>query len=435
MIMTHEFGHVRWDLPSDRLTEKYPAVANNELALAFYRMMREWVVDARLTDAGLDIRPSSNLLDWHAMPDPARLDADVIARAWMQWYYRSQHPDVTDGCRSYVSECWALIDDDGRQLLAEAYNATMSALYDDDVSANYAVKLADYFGRPDQAVVEPDRPPESAAACQRRRDARRQEQTREDTRNMLEDLTRSERQRERELRDQVDPDHAKSQEFKVGVIRNRRNEIIDIPRQSIQIHRHLDGRSRGVRVKDPLGLRTHGAVPTVTENIRTGGAIFREAPRGTGTILIDVSSSMAWDDDELRAAIESAPNLTVAGYARHDAVGRMLCIVAHGGRMSYHPPCAGGGYNGGTDIPALLWLERQPSPRIIVSDGEYIPPSLAEWSGSDSDYREICTTIMRRAGIMRAPTMRDAVRYLSGKVARMSVGDDTYKPAPVRRRR
>lgn len=445
LVLIHEQGHVRWDLPLAQLEQVFPAV-QLPYVLPFYRMLREWVVDKRLTAVGLDIRPSANLLDWSQMADPATMPLDALARTWMQWYYRSLHPSTAQECQLYVKECWSLLAPPDRDLLERAYQEIGADIWDDQRSEVWAVKLAQHFAPPPPPPAPVAKPPErqdaqlararaEVSAAQRARTAQQARQAdaaqslqRYDPAQALADS----QQVAFEPTDALDDDgrDVAGVVYGNGAPDGSRGAGTTDTYRTIRVHRHLDTRRPGRRIKDPIGVRTFGAVPTHTEYVRMGGAIFKESPRPTGAILLDVSLSMQWTEDQLREALRIAPNLVVAGYANSSRVGCMLCVIAERGRTSHSVPCATGGQNDGSDLAALLWLARQPEPRVVVSDGAFYGRALPSTS-----YCAVCCAIMRRHRIVRVASMDDALSWLRRKLTPVSAGDDSVPPTPQRRRR
>lgn len=437
LILIHEEGHILWDLPSDQLLAAFPAVTLPYVA-EFYRMLREWVIDARLTAHVEDIRPSTNLKDWSNVSDPSGYPLDAIARQWMQWYYRSLHPAVCQEAKLHVAELWSLIDPKGQQLLTDAYKAIMADLLDDTVSETHAVILAGHFAPPPPPPQSIQAPRDSEASRQARSQAARDANDRE---RMIEAARAQDQQphhnRRQAIKDaeqaavteSVDKSELADEQGRgVNGLSPRGNPLNNTVLK-LKVHEHMNMRRSGKRIKDPIGLKQSGAVPTHTEYLRMGGAIFKESPKPSGTILIDCSSSMSWTESELQEAIRIAPNLIVAGYCSalqdHTYVA-LLCVIARGGRTSVSVPCASDGGNHGSDLPSLAWLAKQPAPRIIVSDGEY-------W-GSGQNYDSVCRAIMKRNKIIRVQSMDAALTWLKGRLTLASPGDNKTPVTPQRRK-
>jgi hypothetical protein len=443
MILLHEEGHIRWDLPSDQLRAAFPAVTMPYVS-EFYAMLREWVIDMRLTTYVEDIRPSSNLLDWAAMPDPVGMPLDAIARQFMQWYYRSQHPSVVPACELYVKECWSLLDTAGQALLTQAYQDIKAGLLDDTISETWAVKLAAHFLPPPPPPQKPHQPQESAQAGQARQQAEAEAQSKQAQiaqaraadASASAELIDTKTARAQAARETFNPSEAvdelgrdvHGQQMGQGTGPTGQRGAGGSAVTTIAIHPHMNARRTGKRIKDPIGMKRQGSVPTHTEYLRMGGAIFKESPKPSGAILIDVSSSMNWSEEQLQAAIKLAPNLIVAGYA-NGLAGPMLCVIAKNGRTSHSLPCNSGGINSGTDIPALLWLAQQPEPRIIVSDGGFYGNSNA------FQYERVCAAIMKRHKIIRVQDMESAIDWLKGRKTDTSSGGACTPLTPNRRRR
>lgn len=439
LILIHEEGHVRWDLPTDQIEAAFPAIRMPYVA-EFYMMLREWVIDMRLTAYVEDIRPSSNLKDWTNLPDPAGHPIDAIARECMQWLYRSKHPDVVQECELRVAELWSLIDPKGQQLLAEAYNDIGANLLDDTVSEQWAVTLAGHFMPHPPPPQKVQQPPEAPGTAQKRQAAEEAAAAQQQATQIVRQIDAIQQATNARMDPAQAARESSTETFTGAVDENGLDQWGDGQgsdhskgsggaSDSIKLHKHMDRRRLGKRIKDPIGMKRDGSVPTHTEYLRMGGAIFKESPKPSGTILIDVSSSMQWSEAQLQQAIKLAPNLIVAGYSYRRSTGSMLCIIAQGGRTSQSLPCASGGSNTGSDIPALLWLEQQPEPRIILSDGAYYGGA-----GCGIHYGRVCRAIMKRAHITRVETMADALTWLRGRLTPASVGDEYARPTPMRRK-
>lgn len=139
--------------------------------------------------------------------------------------------------------------------------------------------------------------------------------------------------------------------------------------------------------------------------MQTDGVVFRRARRRPGalqrgTVLVDVSSSMNFTDASLDAIVAMLPHATVAVYSGSYREAWLVVVAKNGRRV------ASMGYGAGLvprsggntcDGPALLWLSRQPAPRLWVCDG-YVTGTTdvaEDWQAAE------CAAILTAAGIVQ----------------------------------
>lgn len=118
--------------------------------------------------------------------------------------------------------------------------------------------------------------------------------------------------------------------------------------------------------------RDEGAMLSAVHRLPVDGRIFaRTKSHQGGTVLIDISGSMRFSQDDLVKILTAAPAATVATYSGHGRVG-VLTIVAQKGRMATGEGLRSARSNGSGNIvdgPALDWLSTQSEPRLWISDG------------------------------------------------------------------
>lgn len=154
--------------------------------------------------------------------------------------------------------------------------------------------------------------------------------------------------------------------------------------------------------------------------------------RPGGTLLVDVSGSMAWSRADTLALINATPAMTIALYSSGEEVGLVggeprytgrgfrgrLTIIARQGKA------IGEDYNwrdqhgmsNACDGAALAWLARQPGPRVWFSDGEVTVMNYnhtAETAGAREAFEE-ATRIVKLGNITRTTSKGDVVRIFSG---------------------
>jgi len=86
-----------------------------------------------------------------------------------------------------------------------------------------------------------------------------------------------------------------------------------------------------------------------------------------GTVLIDVSSSMGLDEDDIRKMVKAAPGLTSAIYSGRNHEGDLVIVAKKGKMTELKTEYING--NNVIDGPALRWLATMPEPRIWICDG------------------------------------------------------------------
>jgi hypothetical protein len=129
----------------------------------------------------------------------------------------------------------------------------------------------------------------------------------------------------------------------------------------------------------------------------------------SGTVLVDLSASMALTGGSLLRLVKAVPGALVAAYSGQDRSGVLRVLVRQGRRVPDHllgPPA--GGMNV-VDKPALEWLGRQPGPRVWVSDGIVtgIDDRSSAWNVAE------CHAVCRQARIRRVASLADAPRALA----------------------
>lgn len=131
-----------------------------------------------------------------------------------------------------------------------------------------------------------------------------------------------------------------------------------------------------------------------------------------GTLLIDVSGSMAVTEYELDRLLDIAPLLTVALYTSefYTYFSGMLVIVADKERRcSKDQLTLYTGYGNVIDGPALRWLADQEHPRIWVSDG--IVTGLGDLN--NPELSKEAYSIVRDAHILRIANIATAIDWFT----------------------
>lgn len=155
----------------------------------------------------------------------------------------------------------------------------------------------------------------------------------------------------------------------------------------------------------------------------------RKAPlrsrKKVGTLLIDTSSSMSVDVDDIDAILSKAPQVTVALYGSggsHPSSRAMtadfnlakklgapnwlsvghLAIVAHKGKRVPESEMKHYTSSGNVvDLEALRWLAKQPGPRVWICDGVVTGVGDA----CNAKLTITCSKIAKRASVKRVPSL------------------------------
>lgn len=139
--------------------------------------------------------------------------------------------------------------------------------------------------------------------------------------------------------------------------------------------------------------------------------------RPGGTLLLDVSGSMNWAEEDTRLLLEICPALTVAAYSSHahNSSKGAFTLLARNGRTiakdyNWRVEHNHGGGNACDGI-ALSWLAKQPGPRIWYSDGQVTGPGDSAELGLLEDALRLCVV----GQITRTINRDRVVRILAGK--------------------
>lgn len=476
-VQQHEQGHVRWDLPHDKLGALAPALVMPSV-LPWYKMMREWVIDLRLVmlaesdPFATDPRIGMDRFDWSNMPDPKGRPEETLAQWWSQYAY-VYTGSASQELRNYTGEIWSLLPNPVRDLLTAAFLEVTdhAAAYDDDVSAMWAVKLAAHWDASrTQQAPQPPVSPQYQQAQQEAGNAKAKTQMQaQQTQEAMSGqgatppdptVVRAAQNLAQAMQAQPGTDDTNgmggqvAQSFasegagqrKAKTGKNGKQSGPHSPTtmawgQDVTICNHVTTAAPGKRLKAPKGASEEGVVIVDLPRVFQDRRPFKNAPRPAGTIIVDTSGSMSWSQPELEEVIRRSPNVVVGLYnafgAPH-ASGARICIVARDGRAANleHVMMAHrfSGGNDGSDAPALRWLadRHQKGPKFILSDGEF-------WDHSTivpiSDYRycvDVCESIMKKGKILRVPTFADMIAIANYRPALISDGSEYSHPTKRR---
>ena len=173
----------------------------------------------------------------------------------------------------------------------------------------------------------------------------------------------------------------------------------------------LDNRHHARAVKRRVH-REFGSVPTAIHRLTTDGRIFgRDVRRPGGTLLIDRSGSMEWNDRDLEAILNETPSATVAVYAGKEATGVLRIVARNGRRVRDSRLLRFPFENNAVDGPALSWLASQSEPRVWYSDGEVTGNGLRTQGTLARDANRRA----RAGNIVRVETPDDARDAIAGR--------------------
>ena len=160
--------------------------------------------------------------------------------------------------------------------------------------------------------------------------------------------------------------------------------------------------------------RDEGDIPTRFDRWSIDKRVFRAKKRTKGAaVLVDVSGSMSWKDEDLARVLDEVPAATIAIYSGSGGEGQLV-IVAKKGRCASMRQ-AGRYMMGGNiiDGPALEWLAEQPETvKLWMSDGG-ITGVGDGWSGDRG--LEYCGRILRKGGIQQVRNAAAVMDILTGK--------------------
>lgn len=162
--------------------------------------------------------------------------------------------------------------------------------------------------------------------------------------------------------------------------------------------------------------RDEGDIPTRFDRWSIDKRIFRTKKRSKGaTLLVDVSGSMSWSEDNLTSVLEQVPAATIAIYSGNGDEGNLV-IVAKKGRCASMRQAARYMRGGNVvDGPALEWLAQQPDTvKLWMSDGGItgINDTFIQPSSKISTKLGI---LMRRKGIQQVRNAEAVMEILTGK--------------------
>jgi len=121
-----------------------------------------------------------------------------------------------------------------------------------------------------------------------------------------------------------------------------------------------------------------GVVPKKMYRLTTDRKVFNvKSTTLGGSLMIDFSGSMGWNEQDVREVIDLLPAANIAGYTGYgykiDECDGMIEVIAKDGKLNTKAidNLYEHGYNS-VDLGALKWLAEQPEPRIWISDQQVV---------------------------------------------------------------
>jgi hypothetical protein len=155
-----------------------------------------------------------------------------------------------------------------------------------------------------------------------------------------------------------------------------------------------------------------GASPRYIHRLLTDGQVFaRKRREPGGSVLIDDSGSMSWENEEIEDIVEAAPAIDIAAYSAPGPVGQLMIIAEDGtwADVNKYRPAGSGNV---VDFPALEWLATKAEPRIWVTDSQVIPVQ-----GSTAEGAKQCMEFAKANNINIVRHAHEAAEIFKGKRA------------------
>jgi hypothetical protein len=421
------------------------------------KMLEENRIDWLLwSENNVDIRPCRDSLDWSKMTIPEEdelLEATawVLQLAWTVWASvgfgnaKLKNPppprDPDREAEVFFEACWKTVQKQNMDLARAIIRACLEMYHDPSPATRDEVtlELATFFPI--------DEPPE------------------------LPEEKEEEKEEQRELEQKEQAKEEQQDEDEEGGVKNSWTVLSG----NIQYHDHTKGRRRP-KVTIHKGWRPtdFGFKVRYPHRYTIDKSIFGVRAASEGSLMIDFSQSMKWDNSDLLFLLEQMPEIFIAGYTGvHDPqyYGR-ICVIAQDGRFNVFngidPECDG---NNAIDLEALELLAKKPAPRFWLSDGmvtegrhivpymdsagrlepyltkpfEKLPPMAKGFLGTHHELISKVNALMKRAEIIRVPNAETMRALATGKrvtvyrtctpeqpVQRTRWYGDAIEPAPVK---
>ena len=159
-----------------------------------------------------------------------------------------------------------------------------------------------------------------------------------------------------------------------------------------------------------LGPQAAGSIVRHIHRWPTDRAIFATHRRRykPASILIDQSGSMSLSDHQVDALLAFAPRALIAQYCGDGHKGWLTILANKGRRIEHNPSAYRYDSENTVDYPALVWLSKQPGPRIWCSDGQVVGKNKARTMKMYAQVSRICV----QAGIKRLSHPASVIAWL-----------------------
>lgn len=364
---------------------------------------------------GFDLRYVREALSWDTKPIPD--DNPIVATAWvLQLFWTvlgsTTLPDLIEdapkkrepepGTKGFFDECWAAINESkGEPFLRALVQGCIRICENptNDTRDDVTYELSCYFE---------DDPPEEEP-----------------------EESEEEKEEQEEAEEEEKEQEKQEEENESGGVDNQVQQY-----ETWELHDHTLGLRRpNTRFRVGYRPTDMGTLLKYPQRWLLDKNIFGRRQVTQVSILIDLSGSMRWNNDDLLHMLDKMPSAWVGGYSslrsnRTNIRGR-LCVYAKNGRFNkftgIDPEMSGGN---DIDFEALEYLAKMPGYKFWVSDGlvmggvhkgkphsRWTPGVRAsnEYMNTDGALVEMCNRVMKRAGIVRVPDAESMRRIIDGK--------------------
>lgn len=420
----HELGHVKysprdWDrrivIASRLAAASIGKPVDTNAVHKIQKMLEENRIDWLLWDRhGIDLRPSREVLDWGKMPDPSSVLQALgmsLQLAWTVWAsrglgtkggvpnpppVRAVDPDTAE----YFDKCWSVLCEENEPLGRAMIRACMR-MYSNpthEMRDMVAGELSTFF-----PLIEEE-----------------------------EEKAPAPKKEEKEKQEEAEAEEKAEEEAKGLAESGMGSDVVTEGR--VQYHDHTATvRRPSMRIARRTVPVTQGPGLRFAHRYFVDKAIFGQRLLTEAGIMIDGSSSMRWEHDDLEKVIARLPAVKVGVYAsmnrslgltntRGETILGRICIIAKDGRFATYngtDPEMGGGNE--VDLEALQLLAKWPKPRLWLSDGEvcgglHVGPARYHEKIGYYEYEgalyEKCDALMKQHEIYRVPNREVMHRLL-----------------------
>lgn len=399
----------RINLDSDAVLKIAKMVEENRIDWLLWTDVKDFISGKQIR---IDMRPCRQVLKWEAIPipDDNKLEAlcQTLQLAWTVWghigmwhgeienYPEEVDTPLKEGVQEYFKATTKALND----MDADLYKAMLKALvliYSDpthETRDDVTFELAKYFLKEEEFEQPPP----------------------DDEEEALQEAAEEEERAEEESKraDRQDGGHNAVETY-----------------GHWQLHDHTRGRRRPhVRIRRKNSPVDTGTVVRYIHRWALDRTIFGRKSKQTGSLMIDMSGSMQWTNDDMMMVLDHMPNIVICGYSGHTVpdqpqVKGRICIFAKNGVFNEFTGLDPT-HNGGNDIDeeALAYLGKLPEPRFWLSDGVVcggihygeLHPHFPKWNwGYGASFgRTIfeCHRLQKKYGILRVDTKDDLIALM-----------------------